>query len=680
MAGGSKKKGHGKHHDLALTVTAVLVIAGVMMLQILARRLKRWSESQKHANDILEASERELSVLGLIAFGLFVLEQTASLTQGDWVPVFHEVHFALFTVALFYVLVNVALYGLSRYFGRLWVAFEDAEIHEHWKIAGRLHRLRARLHIPALDHHLFFGSFWVRGLIRHPLLWLEYQRALEHMTFHEVRRDFLRVHHLPHSFSFASYLESCMQHVCVEFSEIRDTVWFIGILGLVFHLFFSTLIRESNVSTTLTYLGVTVAVLCLLVFLKVKWIYWFILHSEILYRGGAAEDDDAEDEVLSEGDSKETCDADAEGGGAGGNDDLDDAKPFSSMHRRLFWFGNPGLVVTLLETCLFVLSGSIALFLFKLEKLYKTKQYAAPLGSLVGATWLLFFLVPRIIPRFTLITHVGEMSDPQRIAEVVQKQQARGDFACSGAPPSLTRKRRRDLDYAARVPQPTCVDRVRRALIAAIDEPGISSASAVASIAYAFLVAVTLNESGARSVFNGHVLVMRDIELALGALFVVEAAARLVVAPREIARQLDAALVAATVGANVVSFVLRPRRIARALHAFSALAVFRVVTTMWHNELRLLRFEHLRLSPDDLLKKEKGQAADRILEDEEHDVLTHGVRHSHTLPCWVSLSQCSSCREFAANVAGRLLQAIIQAVDHRAYYCERGTSATNANC
>eukprot|EP00630_Chrysocystis_fragilis_P007616 CAMPEP_0197387836 /NCGR_PEP_ID=MMETSP1165-20131217/741_1 /TAXON_ID=284809 /ORGANISM="Chrysocystis fragilis, Strain CCMP3189" /LENGTH=971 /DNA_ID=CAMNT_0042913169 /DNA_START=111 /DNA_END=3026 /DNA_ORIENTATION=+ len=616
MAAGGSKKAKSPHHDLALTVTAVLVIAGVMILQILERSLKRRCEKQKHASDLLEASERELSVLGLIAFGLFVLEQTASITKSYWVSVFHEVHFALFTVALFYVLVNIALYALSRHFGRLWSAFEEADMADHWSIAARLHRLRAKLRIPALDHHLFFGSFWVRGLYQHPALWLEYQRALEHMTFHEVRRDFLRVHHLPHGFSFAAYLESCMQHVCLEFSEIRDTVWVIGILGLVVHLFFSTLLSESNVATSITGLAVAVAALALVCFVKVKWIYWYILHSEILYRGAEDEEDDLAQELL-------------DAGGADGKEDVESAARSSEAadarraHRQLFWFGNPGLVVTLLEACLFVLSGSIALLLYKLDKLLETGALAAPLGALLAATCLLLFLVPRIVPRFTLITHVGEMSDPRRIAEVVRKQQERGDFVAG------SRKRRRDLEFARRdaAPRPSLAKRLERFCRAAIDEPGICAPSAVASVAYAALVAVTLSERSARSVFDGHVLVLRDLELALGAAFVAETTARLAVAPREVARRLDAALVYLTVGCNVASYALRPTTAAQALHALSAFIVFRVVTTMWHLELRTLRFEHLRLSPDDLIK-EKGDLA------QVPEMLAS--RHQKSLPSWVS--------------------------------------------
>ncbi|KAJ8610108.1 hypothetical protein CTAYLR_007082 [Chrysophaeum taylorii] len=643
MAGSSsKKKGHGRHHDLALTVTAVLVISGVLVLQVLARRLKRWSERQKHANDILEASERELSVLGLIAFGLFVLEQTAAVSHGDWVAVFHEVHFALFTVALFYVVANVALYALSRYFGRLWRRFEEAEMADHWTITAQMHRLRAQLRIPPLEHHLFFGSYWIKGLARHPVAWLAYQKCLEHMTFHEVRRDFLRVHHLPHSFSFAAYLESCMQHVCLEFSEIRDTVWSLGILGLVVHLFFSTLLSAPSVETTLTWLGSAVAGLCVIVFFKVKWIYWFLLHSEILYRDESppppptsprhrdddhdAKRDDLEDPRHHDGDDDRQVSAASTA--AGDNtffktEQQSLSSSLSGLHRSLFWFGNPGLVVTLLETCLFVLSGSIALFFYKLDKLQGDHKLAAPVTALGIALCLLFVLVPRIVPRFTLITHVGEMSDPRRIADVVRKQQERGDFAdATGG--NFTRKRRRDLDYHNAGSRRTVADWVRATLRGMIDEPGISAASAVASLAFAFSVAVTLNERGARSVLNGHaVLVLRDIELILGTVFVMESTARLWAAPSEVARRLDFVLVVPTVAANVASFVLRPAGPgARSLHAFSAFLVVRVVTTMWHQELRALRFEHIRLSPDDLLKAKTGLSRSNLVADPDDAVFS----------------------------------------------------------
>ncbi|KAJ8599971.1 hypothetical protein CTAYLR_002873 [Chrysophaeum taylorii] len=548
----AKKSKNGPHHDLALTVTAVLVITGVMILQMLARKLKRWSEAQKHANDILEASERELSVLGLIAFGLFILETVQA--KGEWYQVFHEVHFALFTVALFYVVVNVALYALARHVGRLWREYEAADMQDHWGMTARLHRLRDKLQIPALSHHLLFGSFWMRGLVRHPWAWLEYQHCLEHMTFHEVRRDFLRSHHLPHNFSFATYLESCMQHVCLEFSEIRDTVWFVGILGLLIQLYISTLFSPPKLSTSLTVLGSVVVGLALLIFLKVKWIYWYLLHSEILHN------------------KKES-------------------------QRTLFWFGNPGLVVTLLEVCLFSLSSGIALLIYKVKKL---DDLATPLTLLVVGVVALLYLLPKILPRFTLITHVGEMSDPRRVAAVVRKQQQRGEFEASARDrpnDKKTTKKRPSLQH-----QPSRLDKVHQSFRETVEDAGISTISALAVVLYVFLVAITLDEPGGRSVLKINVSSIRDAEIALGAAFVVEASVRLWKRFDSTTRRLDLALVLGTVGCNVASFVLRPTSPHRLLHALSALIVLRILNTAWYNELVSPRFHHLRFSADELLR------------------------------------------------------------------------------
>lgn len=592
MAG--KKSKAGPHHDLALTVTAVLVIAFVMVLQMSARKLKKWSEDQKHANDILEASERELTVLGLIAFGLFVLETVAADAKGEWYQVFHEVHFALFTVALFYVIVNVALYALARHVGRMWRNIEEADMHDHWGVTAKLHRLREELHIPPLAHHLLFGSYWIRGVCSNPSAWLEYQKCLEHMTFHEVRRDFLRSHHLPHNFSFATYLESCMQHVCLEFSEIRDGVWFLLILVLVAQLYLSTVFSPFEVDDSIVLLGAIVIVLGLVVFLKVKWIYWYLLHSEILHH-----------------DSAPTFRAAIEDGKEADDVEAPQRKlKLATMQRELFWFKNPGLVVTLLELCLFILSGSVALFVYKARNLAKNGELAAPLCLIFAAVAILLFLVPRVLPRLTLITYVGEMSDPRRIAAVVRKQQQRGDFdehdrlpqgeGASAAAAKSSRAARKKPAHGER----KSFDQSLRSLSehsirAAVEEKGISTISTVFVVIYVFCVAVTLDDAAESTVLDGNVsLIIREIELALGAYFVIEVIARLYKHPKSISCKLDALLVFVCVALNVTSFFVSP---SRTMHALSGLIVFRLMNTDWHNE----RLEHIRLSPDELFVKEE---------------------------------------------------------------------------
>ena len=585
----AKKNKTGKHHDLALTFTAVLVVAGVMILQMLARRVKRYCEGLRHASDILEASERELSVLGVIAFGLFVLER--GMNKGEWYYVFHEVHFALFTVALFYVIMNVSLYLLSRSKGRLWRLYEDADVLDHAGLNKRLHELRTSLNVSILDHHrFFFGTYWISGLVKHPILWFEYQRCLEQMTFHEVRRDFLRVNRLPRTFSFAAYLETCMQHVCLEFSEIRDTVWFLGILALILHLFFTTMLTTPSAEVSLTWLAGVVIFLTVLTFLKVKWIYWYVLHSELLF-------------------SKSTHHHEAMS---------QRTKKLNSVQLSLFWFKNPSFVVTLLELSLFALSSSVALLIYKLRSFYKSGDLATPLSMIAVAVTVMVFLLPRIVPRFTLITHVGELADPRRIAAVMKKQNARGDFVgdknhLSDTKKSHSSKRsllsasssRRLLSEGGKSLRQASF-KIKKKTRESAEDARISNLSAVAVVAFCFLVAVTLDERSARSALNsGHVLVIRDVELALGVFFLIESALRLYYRPKDRSRQIDVFLVYASIGCNIASFILRPDPPSYALHAASSAIILRIFNTAWHNEIAKPRLEHLTMSSKDLLIEHK---------------------------------------------------------------------------
>lgn len=569
----SGKSGGGKYHDLALTLTSVLVIAGVLCLQVSARKLKKWSEGQRHASDVLEASERELTVLGVIAFALFVLEEVAHNAKGEWYDVFHEVHFALFTVAVFYVGINVLLYKMSSKFGRRWRAYEESDLVDHKATVDRVHQLRRELKIKPLDNHLFFGSYWIWGLSSDPFAWFEYQTLLEAMSFHEIRRDFLRSQQLPHEFEFASYLEKCMQHVCIQFSEIRDSVWIFGVLLLVVHSYVTTLTTHPEMSDILLWLSVAVVALGFLVFLKVKWIYWYVLHSEVIYHGG-------------------------EHTGA------------PKIQRSLFWFGNPGLVITLLEVCLFVLATTFSILVFNLRELAKKNALLAPLFAFIVAAALLFFLLPRILPRFTLITHVGEMTDPRRLAETVTKQQHRGALGYEKAQQLSSRRSKTQRKKVTKALSQRLAEARHYAWETMVEAPAISTLSALLAIAYVFAIAVTLDEAGARAVIgNGGVIAVRSIELGLSGFFITESTLRLAWDTSSMSRILDSINCCACATMTTVQHVLwhtsdggDRRLVARVLHAASVTILLRVFNTAWHREVVEPRFEHIRCSPEELLK------------------------------------------------------------------------------
>mmetsp|Transcript_18305 Transcript_18305/g.57573 ORF Transcript_18305/g.57573 Transcript_18305/m.57573 type:complete len:872 (+) Transcript_18305:85-2700(+) len=564
MAGGKKKSsgGGGPHHDLALTLTSVLVITGVLCLQVTARKLKLWSEHHGHASEVLEATEREMTVLGMIAFALFVLEEVAQDAKGEWYAVFHEVHFALFTIAVFFIGVNVSLYKMGKKYGLRWRKYEDEDVTDHKHVVTELRQLRKKLRIRPLDQHLFFGTFWIGGLATDPFAWFAYQDCLERMSFHEIRRDFLRSHQLPHEFEFADYLESCLQHVCIEFSEIRDSVWVLGVLGLVAHSYATTLAATPDITQILLVLSVAVVALGFIVFIKVKYIYWYVLHSEVVYSAG---------------------------------DDVS-TQPQRSIQRSLFWFGNPGLVVTLLEVCLFVLATTFSILVFNVRELASKNQLAIPVVAFVLAAAALAVLLPRILPRFTLITHVGEMTDSRQIAETVTKQQRRGALGYEKIKVSSRRHKR-----------PSARKGLRYAWDTMIVAPAISTLSALLAIVYVFAIAVTLDDTGARAVLgNGGVVAVRSVELGLNGFFLIESTVRLLYDPRSCSRILDSINCAACACLAVAHHVIwhtsesdASRRVARIIHAASVTIVLRVFNTAWHRELVQPRFEHMEDEDED---------------------------------------------------------------------------------
>jgi len=92
---------------------AVLTIAAVALLQAIARWVEHSVQGHRHLQDMLHALYKELMILGVVSFALFVFEASGLHIEKDDRHTFEIVHITLFLVAIAYFLFVLLLVAFS---------------------------------------------------------------------------------------------------------------------------------------------------------------------------------------------------------------------------------------------------------------------------------------------------------------------------------------------------------------------------------------------------------------------------------------------------------------------------------------------------------------------------------------------------------------------------------------
>jgi len=182
----------------------------------------------------------------------------------------------LFLVAIVHALMVVVLVFLSMRISKRWERIEAYDF-RHWREAKEAKlELSTRMSSRPCLARLLCG--WSDSI--------EYSRLLELVRFHELKWRFLRNNHLPPHFHFTSYLRKAKQHVFRDLGSLPAGLW--ATLAAV--LLLDLLLRSASkgygrgVSLVVAVPVVSAAVLagCVALFLKVRAVYWAIMHSQVV--------------------------------------------------------------------------------------------------------------------------------------------------------------------------------------------------------------------------------------------------------------------------------------------------------------------------------------------------------------------------------------------------------------
>ena len=395
-------------------VIGVLTILGVLLIQYGTHALDKAIETKKSMREIVSMMYRELMILGVVAFGLFVIESSEIVhISDDDKHVFEEVHLTLFLVAVIYGLMIVAVVKFSYQTDRVWNHYESLQtVTGQWQeIRENFERLAEEVGVTGEESFALLPT--ICRFVRRPWSWMNYKRLLEHVRFHELRQHFIRANHMPRNFAFAGYLKKCKQHVLLELVEVHSGAWVIIAWLLSLDLFLWGLdgaFLTLDLPYAMCLLSAVSIFFCAVIYAKIDYIYWCLLHSEFIHfdvnRGS-----------------------------------LDQFMIASSRRRghqeSLFWLGNPSLLIDLLQFVQFVVSVNLAVVIQNIGEVARSDPTGLAAMLVMQAIALTSFcaLLPIAIPKYTMATHVGEFVDRELLSEALKKQQRR--FKSRALPPSL---------------------------------------------------------------------------------------------------------------------------------------------------------------------------------------------------------------------------------------------------
>jgi len=335
--------------------------------------------------------------LGLAALGVFILNQThvASGVAGI-THTFEVIHYTLFLVAVCHTFFVCLLVYMSERISRYWERIEELEFN-HWQelrgdYDGLVHELglKGHLHTP----HLRDRFKRLATALRNPRRWFRLAQLTENVRFHDIRHHFIRANHLPSNFHFVTYLKKCKQHVTLHLTSIHRGVW-LGIAWLISaDLLFRGMIkdyRQGYIGELVVVLSTVAILMCVGITRKTGNAYWRLLHSELVH--------------------------------------FDPANPSTLTFRRLqedqhslFWLGRPNLLLNVLQLSIFLISTCIALLIQNMAEITSSVKTPSIVMTVLAASTTVFIL-PRMVPQYTMVTHTGQFVDLERLSEALQKQQ-----------------------------------------------------------------------------------------------------------------------------------------------------------------------------------------------------------------------------------------------------------------
>ena len=225
--------------DLDLMKTALclaVVVALTIFLEMLVEKLEETCEAKTHYAKILTAIEKELMILGIISFSLFMFLEFDGVgkfytgTQaGLWIICFEFAHVLIFVMALFYI-VN-AIVSMTN-------------LHHTQKGWDRC----SNMSVPDLELNFNenkHGMSWSRDQMTLGKVFFFLSQPMHDVEFRVLKAIFIREYGLSLEFDFSFYARMCFTDHIVEGIDISIVTWS-SIFSTLMMFYFAESLGKSN--------------------------------------------------------------------------------------------------------------------------------------------------------------------------------------------------------------------------------------------------------------------------------------------------------------------------------------------------------------------------------------------------------------------------------------------------
>ena len=141
---------------LYIELMGVAVILVTVAIELATHKLEHMTEEYQHIHEMVQLVYKELMLLGLISFMLFLIELWSCLSPAI-AHNLHTIHLLLFLLSMAYILEAVFILCISEIVVRRWTKCERMSLLEHAKV---------KLKVAAIEDELA-----LRGAIRRFFSW-----------------------------------------------------------------------------------------------------------------------------------------------------------------------------------------------------------------------------------------------------------------------------------------------------------------------------------------------------------------------------------------------------------------------------------------------------------------------------------------------------------------------------
>jgi hypothetical protein len=242
-----------------------------------ARRIHRGSLAHFIRTTLFSSFIMHLKVatLGIVEFGVFLLQKYYQGLDKGRKDVFADVHFALFYTAIFNAFQALLLaMVVHRTSDRLWIQTEQIDLAKYVRIREAFQLTKAKLY-DDLEVDNWFAPRRLWKSLRRPALRRKYKKLLVQVRFHQLRIHFIEGNGLPLNFKVSEYLKRSEQGVMHGLVTVSEVAWLLLTGGLNLIYFFMGMVAyESGSEVTVGISLTTIFFGSMVFFIFMSWILY----------------------------------------------------------------------------------------------------------------------------------------------------------------------------------------------------------------------------------------------------------------------------------------------------------------------------------------------------------------------------------------------------------------------